>query len=256
MLWNPLGFLPKEQQRLLWTAAACALAVTHGPAFLASFDGTSPYIPDFFQEYASARNWAEGLPVYSYHAVSIPRYLGSAMAPNSPVVINAHPPTSVLLALPFVKLDFEAAFRLWDFTMLGMLIASGLLVARGLKLQVSAWSLPAIVALMLAGFPFWDQVHQGQLNPLLLLLITGTWLADRSGRPRLAGTLLATAAAIKLFPAFLLLYFAMRRRWDVVISGLIGLATLTGLTALILGGETYVAYVRDAIPEFQWFRGT
>ncbi len=256
MLWNPLGFLPKGQQRLLWLAAACALAVARGPDFLASFEGRSAYVPDFFQEYASARNWWEGLPVYTYHQVTLPRYLGTPMDPQSPVVINAHPPTSVLLAIPFVGLKFESAFLIWDSLMLAMLLASVILVARGLNIPLSIWSMPPALAFLLICFPFWDQVHQGQLNPLLLLLLTGTWAAERSGRTQLAGVLLATAVSIKLFPAFLFLYFAMRRRWDVVVSGLIVLVALTALTAGVLGEASYVAYVRDAIPEFQWFRGT
>jgi hypothetical protein len=50
--------------------------------------------------------------------------------------------------------------------------------------------------LVLLYSPFRQQFSQGQLNAVLLLLITGAWAAERSARPGLAGVLLAVATAV------------------------------------------------------------
>jgi hypothetical protein len=94
----------------------------------------------------------------------------------------------------------------------------------------------------------------GQWNLFLLLLVTGAWAADRTGRPGLAGSLLGVATAIKLFPGLFLVYFALRRRWSLVTSGIITLSALTGATAAVLGVDSYRVYCGEVLPEIQWFR--
>jgi hypothetical protein len=102
--------------------------------------------------------------------------------------------------------------------------------------------------------PFVQQFNQGQLNMVLLLLLTGAWSLDRSGRPGWAGVLVGAATAIKLFPGFLLLYFVARGRWRAVLTALLSLAALTGLTFGIMGLETYQDYWYVVLPHVARFR--
>ena len=53
----------------------------------------------------------------------------------------------------------------------------------------------------------------GQPNLLLLALLLGAFACLRLGRPIGAGSLLATAAAIKAFPILALGYLIYRRMW-------------------------------------------
>jgi hypothetical protein len=76
----------------------------------------------------------------------------------------------------------------------------------------------------------------------------GGWGADRRGLAILAGILLAAAAAIKLFPAFLVLYFVLQRKWKTVAAAAVSFALITMLTAMVLGVETYQAYVTEILP--------
>jgi uncharacterized membrane protein len=107
---------------------------------------------------------------------------------------------------------------------------------------------PALVLLLLCD-PFRQQVGQGQLNLFLLLLTTGVWVAERSGRPWLAGILLGVAAVVKLVPAFLFLYFALRRQGRVLLAGMATVTVLTLLTLALLGFDTYQSYINDVVPE-------
>jgi hypothetical protein len=238
----------------LYLISSASVAIWLGPGFLEHIARTRRDIPDFFQEYASARNWREGIPIYERHEVTIPRYLGRPMHPTEIVGVNAHPPSSVLLALPLTGLDFDTALVVWNTLSLGFLAASLGLIARGLRCPSSPTLYFSFLAMLLLCSPLWVQVHHGQLNLVLLLLITAAWSAERSGRSRWAGILLALATVIKLYPAFLLAYFAVRRRTALVAWSAATLLVVTAITAAILGVDCFARYGRDVLPEVGWFR--
>jgi Glycosyltransferase family 87 len=169
--------------------------------------------------------------------------------------VNAHPPAAVLLALPLAYLPYRDAALVWNLSSLLMLVASLYLVAMGLRIPFSIWSLFPTATLLSLCTPLLMQLHLGQLNLVILLLLTGVWAADRSGRPLLAGTCLGIAAAIKLFPGFLFLYFIMRGRWKTVIAGAVSLFLLAGFTAALFGPEAYRYYFLNVLPRVAKFRG-
>src|SRR5262249_31210816 len=96
--------------------------------------------------------------------------------------------------------------------------------------------------------PLRAQLSQGQLNLVLVALITGAWAADRSARPGLAGILLGLATAIKLVPGFLLVYYAARGRWRVVLAGVGAFAVSTAVTILVVGLPAYASFVHEVLP--------
>ncbi len=225
--------------------------------YLSSLRPPADRIVDFYQEWASARNYWEGLPLYTNHKVTIPRYLGLTIASpeDLTVEVNAHPPTSVLLVLPLGLLRYQDAVLLWNIVSLMMLGASLYLVWRGFRISLSPWWLFPLITSLLVCAPLIQQVFFAQLNLLILLLLTGTWAADRSRRPILAGTLLGAATAIKLFPGLIFFYFIMRKQWKVVIIGALTVILLTGLTAAVFGLESYRAYYKEVLPRVAGFRG-
>jgi hypothetical protein len=256
MPWDPLGAWPSER-RWIWLTLAGWLFLLRGPAFIKNLEARPPQelIPDFFQDYASARNWLEGLPIYSSHFEAAPRYLGVSLKDRrAHVVVNSHPPPSVLLVLPLAELDFADAFLAWNLVSLAALAGSLWIVQGRLQISVSLWSIPPLVAMLLLCYPLWELFSLGQMTGVLLLLVTGTWAADRSGRPSLAGALLGTATSIKLIPGVLLLYYMLRGRWKVAATGLMMIACLVVLSATLLGIEAYRSYILTVLPEIQWFR--
>jgi hypothetical protein len=91
------------------------------------------------------------------------------------------------------------------------------------------------VTLVLVCNPFRQQMHQGQLNLILLLLVTGTWAAERSGRPAAAGLLLGLATAFKLFPGLLFAYYLVRGRLGRDRLGVAGFVLVNLLAVTVLG---------------------
>jgi hypothetical protein len=242
-------------KRALWVGlfvAACGLL---GPDFLRNLRPARTYILDFAQEWTSARNHFHGLPVYTSLEVSYREYLGHERRPGEFFLErNAHPPTSVLLALPLAGLDYPDAFLAWSLLSLLALFGSGWLVARQLATPLSVWTLFPVVTLLLLCNPFRQQMNQGQLNLFLLLLLTAVWAADRSGRPAWAGVWLGLATAVKLFPGFLFLYFLARRQWRSVLVGGATFLAVTGVTGLVLGWATYRDYLEEVMPVVAVYR--
>jgi hypothetical protein len=240
---------------VLWSTALLLVLAWQGPRFVRSLRPPKSPPNDFFQEWCSARFFLDGLPVYSPQEEGLRRYLGQhrdrSLAFN---VLNAHPPTSVLAALPFAGLGYQDACLTWNLLSLAALAASLWLVARQLRLAFSPWDVLPFLALLLMCYPLRKQNTFGQFNLFLLLLIVGAWAAGRTRRDGLAGALLGTAAAVKLFPAFLFLYFLVGRRWRALTAGALALAWWTALTAGVLGPASYRDYVQRVLPHLEIYR--
>ncbi|MHB1557917.1 MAG: glycosyltransferase family 87 protein [Isosphaeraceae bacterium] len=209
--------------------------------------------PDFYQDWASARNSLNGLPVYSPHEMTMPLYLGRPQADwERDIAYNAHPPTSVLLALPFTRLGLPDAVLAWNLVMLTAIVGALAVAARQLP-ELRALFLPVAVLLPFC-LPIYGNFQQGQLTFLLVLLITSAWALDRSGRSGLAGALIGAAAAVKLFPAYLVVTFATRGRWRGVLATATMFGALTIVTAAVLGTGAYLDYWRIVLPSMEKFR--
>jgi hypothetical protein len=218
-------------------------------------------ILDFSQDWVSGRNLWNGKRIYGDHQQAFreylelegatpPRGVRAGKDPNirSSIQVNAHPPSSVVLVAPFAWMDYSNAFLAWNLVSLGLFVLVLGLVVRLLGLQVTPLGLLAMFTFMLLCDPFRQQINQGQFNCILLALITGAWAAERTERPILAGALIGVATVIKLFPGFLLAYYAARGRWRVVLAGVISLAACTALTVLVVGVDAYSAYYIEVLP--------
>jgi len=277
MLWDPLNAWPKGR-RWLWVALAIAACLMQGPEFLRSLRPPRDLWTDFYQEWASARNYFSGLPIYADQQQTVERHLGYQVdtedvdrawvnkmldsgedilkVANMSKVIprNAHPPTTVLLVLPLGPLDYPNAVFAWNLISLAAFFASLWIIRRELAIPISGWSVVPLVTLLLICNPFRQQFNMAQLNLVLLLLLTGCWAAQRNNRPGWAGVLLGIAAAIKLFPAFLFFYFVVRRQWKAVTTGIISLAAFMLLTVSVLGIEAFKSYGNEVIPRVAIYR--
>jgi hypothetical protein len=251
-LWDPLNACPPVRT-YLWMALAILACLFQGPSFVDRLYPSRDHGVDFFQDWASGRNFLEGARIYESHEVTIERYLGFRPT-RIDFPLNAHPPTSVLVAIPFAGLDYPAAVLAWNLLSLALFAFSLLAIARALAIPVCIWSLFPLLALALVCGPLRVQVVMGQFNLVLLLFFTCIWLADRNDRPFLAGMLLGVATAVKLFPGLFFLYFAAQRRWKTIVAGIVALGLVTVLTVSVLGTRCYVDYFNQVIPSVNQYR--
>jgi Glycosyltransferase family 87 len=216
-------------------------------------------IRDFTQEWASARNYFNGFPIYENQEKTLHLYLGYVRPRGEDMLdVNAHPPASVLLCLPFAALDYSTALMIWNLLSLGALAASIYLIAHELRIPLDRWSVfPILSLILLAAYmgPLRAQMEQGQWNLFLLLLFTGVWKCSRTDRPILAGVLLGLATAVKLFPGLLFIPFLLQRRWRLVAWGVVSFAAASLLTVGVLGLETCRTYLFEVLPHLERYRG-
>jgi hypothetical protein len=241
----------------IWGVLAIVALALRGPGFVRSMKPPEGRFADFFQEWASARNYQSGLPVYSDQRETLPKYTGyQAAKVEVTIPWNAHPPASILLALPFASLDYRDAHLAWNLAMLPLLAASFFLIIRSLALPFSGWSVLPTIALAICCFPLISQFIYGQLNPVLILLITAAWSLDRHNRSGLAGIALGAAAALKLFPAFLFLYFLARRKWAALVPGCLSFVVLNGFALALFGADAFGTYVTTVLPTLQNYQSS
>ena len=95
------------------------------------------------------RNWWNGLPVYTNHRVTIPRYIGPVDPFCLQVEFNAHPPSSVLVMIPWAMLDYRDALLAWNVLSLAMLVASLEIIRRSLELPLTVELIAQMVIFLL-----------------------------------------------------------------------------------------------------------
>lgn len=250
------GFHSQAGLRTLvgWALALAATVYLYSGAYRFTFQ--APYrLGDFFQEWASAKNYFEGLPIYTPQEVTAWHYLQQTPDASKQIFVrmNGHPPPCVLVSLPFAQLDYAVALYLWNGLSIAALLFAAVLV---LRFELGTWRtwlwLPLLT--MLASNPLVQHVILGQLGIFLLLLIVGTMIADDRGRPVTAGLLLGTATALKLFPGLLFLYFLIHRKWRTLLAGA-GCVLAWNVACLALFGvQTYDHFIRYAMPEVLLYR--
>jgi len=252
--WDPFQVWPRYR-RAIYAVLSLAILALQGPAFIRSIGPPADATVDFFQDWASARNLLNGQSAYGDITPTAQDYLGSEAAVEAGIRANAHPPASVLIVAPFALLDYPTAMIAWNLVSLGLLVVAVTLLLRSLSLRLPVAALVPAAAMLLMSPPVHIQVSQGQFNFVLLALIVGAWLSARTDRPVLAGVLIGGAAAIKLFPALLLVHYALRRQWRIVISGSVVLTALTAISVAIVGTDAAGEYATRVVPAVDSLKG-
>ncbi len=135
------------------------------------------------------------------------------------------PPFTALGLVPFAlvaRSSLVLAKALWAALNVGCLGWSLALARR----WTSGW-LPVALAVAAVGKPLQSNFEHLNITPILLVLLMGAAADLRAGRETRAGAWIGVATAIKAFPALVLLYFLVTRRWRGLLAGV---AVAGGLT--------------------------
>jgi hypothetical protein len=152
-------------------------------------------------------------------------------------------PFSTLAMWPLTGMQALTAKRLWILLCLALLIPMGWMLR-----SMTGLSYQRIALVFALSFPLHRNLLFGQYYVLLLLLIVaGCWMWSRE-RYVLAGGLIALAAAMKIFPVVLFIFFLRRRSWRALIAGAItGAAALAGSVA-VFGWNLHRTYLHEVLP--------
>jgi hypothetical protein len=158
-------------------------------------------------------------------------------------------PLLAIIFTPLTLLSPREAATTWFCVNLAILIGSTILMIG--TLQIWKRQRTAAVGLVLASLTFYPSifsVYVGQANSLLLLLLVLAWYLARRGSDALAGTMIAAASLVKIFPFCVALYFLWKGRYRLFLFTLGALVVLLGLTIAAVGLDAHLTYVNSVLP--------
>jgi hypothetical protein len=150
---------------------------------------------------------------------------------------------SALAVAPLSSLQPLEAKHCWLVLNLALLPLIAFLLVRMTKL---GWERVALLMFM-AFIPLRNNFLFGQMHVVVLFLLTlAAWLFF-SDRRLLSGFGLAMAAALKIFPALFLIYFAWKRQWRAAIGLAGGLIAVALISIYLFGMDACLLYVRQVL---------
>jgi alpha-1,2-mannosyltransferase len=198
------------------------------------FTGT---FEDFFAYLGAARSMAAG---------------GSPYAQFNPstVVMSGliYPPFAAVLFRPLALLSDHSAMLLWLWLNLASAVAGAILVAR--TALPKSW--PAIELGILAALLFDPVTYNywhGQINPLLFLLLAGSYWAYVRDRQVTAGVLLGLVAGIKIAPVVFIVLLIRRQWWRATAAMLATGAVSLALGVAALGIRVNLTFFTEVLPD-------
>jgi alpha-1,2-mannosyltransferase len=162
------------------------------------------------------------------------------------------PPFAAVFFAPFAaaaSLAAPAGKLLWIIVSVGSLLLAVPIWAAALRTTApetaSSFSWRDVgLPLLAVALPVQTNFEHLNMNPILLLVLGVAALRLRRHDDRVAGALVGTAAALKAFPALLIVYFLLRRFWHAAISAI---AVAVGLTLVPVLGLGWTLYRSDVV---------
>lgn len=224
--------------RSVLLALACLFCVVIFRVTFQAFQPGNIYERDFIAYYLMARAVVAGEGTYAPIPDLAARHLGVSLKhyPHP----TPHTPITGLLYAPLALLSFRGASILWFCVQLVALVCSALLIRGVVALNTSRPLAIAVFVLVGAG-PLLSELWMGQIDLLLLVLLSLAWIDLRTDRETRGGVWLGLVLAIKLTGWPIVIYLAIRRRWRAVLSA--GAVVVAG--NLMAGSVIGFGVVRD-----------
>lgn len=180
-----------------------------------------------------------------------------------PSALYLYPPHLAVLLIPLTALPYRVALLAWTLVNLAVWLTVAVILAGYLRLalrpaepvtllggkaveplqagvanrrDIDLFALAVSLAVVLLYGPAAQALGLGQVTLLVLCLAVGAPLVSRR-RTHTIGVLLGLATAIKVFPALLIVPYALRREWRVVSSCAVFLALFTLAILPIVGPD-------------------
>lgn len=213
---------------------------------------------DFASFYYAAKASAHGLNIYAARVLDS---LAAADGVANHVLPYLYPPFFAIVAQPMARLSPQTAQRLWDAVQVLCVSCACVLIMLTLPFRSadvsggSYWTVGSLITCAsVVVFPFGENLAFGQINFLILILITASiFLSINIRRDVLAGMALAAATLIKVTPALLLVPFLVNKRWN-VLGGFWGGSALLVLATFDLADKNSWRAFLDFLPNMGYAR--
>jgi hypothetical protein len=159
-----------------------------------------------------------------------------------------YPPFGALLLSPLSYVRWPLALLFWRIIMSAMVLGSIYLA-----LLLTETTQPLVHFVILAAavfffFPFTETIHQGQIDPIVLLCWVGGVYLMKEDRPVWSALLFAIGTLIKVSPVVVVGLFLLRRQWKWLASYVVWCASLLGISIWKLGWENHWIWATKIFP--------
>ena len=200
---------------------------------------------DFPNYYLAARLYHQGYPLEKlYNWTWMQRQKDYAGIQRPIVTFTPLTPFSLLPVLPLSSLPPLEAKHCWLVINLLLLAFTGFLLCRLTRLGARR----VAILMFLAIVPLRTNFLFGQEYVLLLFLLVLAAYFYLRGRPIACGSVLAIAAALKIFPALFVLFLIRKKQWRNAIALCAGSCALWIVSIGLFGFETVRTYIMEVLP--------
>ena len=225
---------------ILWTVIVIA-----APAFIARIYHSDRAIQeDFAVYYFLALEMRQGINPYSNNVIEQSRLIGLKIHG----IAGATDPPTFLVAImgPLTLLPLHTAYWIWQCLNLACLIAAMyMLIGPGSGL--STWIRITLAGLVVLYPPVASHFWFGQSKFILLLLLVLMMRSMPSRRDALAGSALALATLMRVFPIVMSGYLVLTGKWRALRSAIVALLVGVAITIAFAGWRNCVDFI-FAIP--------
>jgi hypothetical protein len=144
---------------------------------------------------------------------------------------------------PLAGLKPLAAKQVWILLNLAFLIPIGWLLR-----SMTGLSYQRIALVFALSIPLHRNLLYGQFYVLILMLVSAACWAYLRGWRAFAGVLVAIAAACKIFPALLFVFFLQRRDWRALSGGAVTGLAAAAVSVAVFGWNAHRTYLHEILP--------
>ena len=159
------------------------------------------------------------------------------------------PPLYAALLIPLAKWGTLENVFLYHYIL--QLVLYGGFVVLALFMFRGTDPLPYTIVVLIMSLnyePFIETIDVLQLETPFLLLLTLCLFFHWRRWDSWAGAILGFCAMLKVYPAFMLVYFVLKRRWAAVAGFAISVAVLFGCCLVVVGSRETIAYFLEVLP--------
>lgn len=164
-----------------------------------------------------------------------------------PTIAMKYPLSGMLVLYPIGWLPYVLAEKIWTLFSVACLGISGWYLAAMVP-QLGRREWMYILGAVVLSFPYKFTLGMGQINLLILALLSGALYYGWRDKAWLAGSLLGVAAWIKITPLLILLYFWRKRAYTVVAATLLVYILGWMLAGLFWGFDLVVYFWHSVVP--------
>ncbi len=233
-----------QKQRILIRGALAALLLLLVALKVSTLRGAMGV--DIIPEYAAVQAALSAKPIYGKEIAEQTRIMAMQFEIRGVAHENIHPPSSILLSLPYGLMKLDDVYFLNAFLSIFILLL--MVLALCWYWKISAGKSLVLFCLALYWGPNWEAIAIGQQSLIIAGFICSGWFLLERRHSVLAGLCFALAAGFKLFPAFLLLYLLIAREWKASLALMGGMLALLILSCYFFGIESWRVYLFEVSP--------